>query len=165
MNLKFGEQRLGLGLQKVDGDTPFDFLAQNDKVFLYLNNAAQYADFNGPGEKSWKLQYQTGLAWLRAPDLQFSASYIRGKADLTRVDPASVGYGYLYNPEGKDAHHWERDLSLRYAVPAGAAKGLSLTLRWATHRPGDGYTAPGNTRGNSSSDEYRIIIDYPIHLL
>ncbi|MEG6992082.1 hypothetical protein V1979_34980, partial [Pseudomonas aeruginosa] len=44
-------------------------------------------------------------------------------------------------------------------------KGLSVTLRWATHRPGEGYTAPGNTRGNSSSDEYRVVVDYPIRLL
>ncbi|WP_165948576.1 OprD family porin, partial [Pseudomonas aeruginosa] len=35
----------------------------------------------------------------------------------------------------------------------------------ATHRPGEGYTAPGNTRGNSSSDEYRVVVDYPIRLL
>ncbi|WP_244233166.1 OprD family porin, partial [Pseudomonas aeruginosa] len=26
-------------------------------------------------------------------------------------------------------------------------------------------TAPGNTRGNSSSDEYRVVVDYPIRLL
>ncbi|WP_034086481.1 OprD family outer membrane porin, partial [Pseudomonas aeruginosa] len=83
----------------------------------------------------------------------------------TRVDPDSAGYGYLYNPNGKNAQHWERDLSLRYAFPAGPAKGLSVTLRWATHRPGEGYTAPGNTRGNSSSDEYRVVVDYPIRLL
>ncbi len=60
--------------------------------------------------------------------------------------------------------HWERDLALKYQVPAGPAKDLSLTLRWATHREGDGYTAPGNTRGNSSADEYRLIVDYPISL-
>ncbi|MCW2271689.1 MULTISPECIES: OprD family outer membrane porin [Pseudomonas] len=158
-------QSLSLGLQKVDGRTPFDFLAQNDRTFLYLNNAMQYADFNGPGEKSWKLQYQTSLQALQAPNLQLSVGYTRGEADLTRVDPASPGYGYIYNPEGKHAKHWERDIALRYAVPDGTAKGLNLTLRWASHRPGDGYTAPGNTRGNASADEYRVILDYPFNLL
>jgi len=158
-------QSLSLGLQKIDGRTPFDFLAQNDRTFLYLNNAMQYADFNGPGEKSWKLQYQTSLQALRAPNLQLSVGYTRGEADLTRVDPASPGYGYIYNPEGKHAKHWERDIALRYAVPDGPAKGLNLTLRWASHRPGDGYTAPGNTRGNASADEYRVILDYPFNLL
>ncbi|WP_161791157.1 OprD family porin, partial [Pseudomonas aeruginosa] len=33
------------------------------------------------------------------------------------------------------------------------------------HRTTEGYTAPGNTRGNSSSDEYRVVVDYPIRLL
>ncbi|TDF82311.1 OprD family outer membrane porin [Pseudomonas sp. H9] len=165
LTLAQGSQSLTLGLQKIDGDTPFDFLAQNDRTFLYLNNAMQYADFNGPGEKSWKLQYQTSLQALRAPNLQFSIGYTRGEADLTRVDPASPGYGYIYNPDGKHAKHWERDIALRYAVPEGQAKGLNLTLRWASHRPGDGYTAPGNTRGNASADEYRVILDYPFNLL
>ena len=27
----------------------------------------QYADFNGPGERSWKIQYQASLAFLAAP--------------------------------------------------------------------------------------------------
>lgn len=165
LTLASGGQSLTFSLQKVDGDTPFDFIAQNDKVFLYESNAMQYADFNGPGEHSWKIQYQTDLAFLAVPNLQVGAAYGRGEANLTRVDPNSEGYGYLYNLDGKHAHHWERDLSIRYAFPVGLFKGLSVTLRWATHRPGEGYTAPGNTRGNSSSDEYRMVVDYPIKLL
>lgn len=157
-------QSLTLGLQKIDGNTPFDYVAQDDRSFLYLSNSQQFADFNGPGERSWKLQYQTSLKYLDAPDVQLSTSYTRGEADLTRVDPASKGYGYIFNADGKDAHHWERDVALRYAVPAGKAKGLNLTLRWATHRTGDGYTAPGNTRGNSNADEYRVIVDYPFSI-
>ncbi|WP_416310271.1 OprD family outer membrane porin [Pseudomonas sp. W03] len=157
-------QTVTLGLQKVDGRTPFDYLAQNDRIFLYLSNSQQFADFNGPGEKSWRVQYETPLAFLGAPTLQFIAAYTRGEADLTRVDPNSAGYGYIYNPDGKNAKHWERDLAFKYQVPSGAAKDLSLTVRWAAHREGDGYTAPGNTRGNSSADEYRLIVDYPVSL-
>ncbi|KJK05882.1 MULTISPECIES: OprD family outer membrane porin [Pseudomonas] len=156
-------QTLILGLQKVDGRTPFDYLTQDDRIFLYLSNSQQFADFNGPGEKSWRLQYETNLSVLDAPSMQLIVAYTRGEADLTRVDPNSIGYGYIYNPDGKDAKHWERDVALKYVVPAGAAKDLSLTLRWATHREGDGYTAPGNTRGNSSADEYRLIVDYPVN--
>lgn len=157
-------QTLTLGVQKVDGRTPFDYITQNDRIFLYLSNSQQFADFNGPGEKSWRVQYETSLAALGAPSLQFIAAYTRGEADLTRVDPDSIGYGYIYNPDGKHAKHWERDLAVKYQVPSGPAKDLSLTLRWATHREGDGYTAPGNTRGNASADEYRLIVDYPISL-
>lgn len=158
-------QTLTLGLQKVDGRTPFDYLTQDDRIYLYLGNSQQFADFNGPGEKSWRLQYETSLAFLDAPTLQLTAAYTRGEADLTRVDPNSVGYGYIFNPDGKNAKHWERDIAIKYLVPAGLAKDLSLTLRWASHREGDGYTAPGNTRGNTSADEYRLIADYPISLL
>jgi hypothetical protein len=157
-------QTLTLGLQKVDGRTPFDYLTQDDRIYLYLSNSQQFADFNGPGEKSWRLQYDTSLVFLDAPRLHFIAAYTRGEADLTRVDPNSLGYGYIFNPEGKHAKHWERDIALKYQVPAGPAKDLSLTLRWATHREGDGYTAPGNTRGNTSADEYRLIVDYPVSL-
>ncbi|MCF5116369.1 OprD family outer membrane porin, partial [Pseudomonas lactis] len=33
-----------------------------------MGNSQQYADFNAPGEKSWKIQYQTSLAFINAPD-------------------------------------------------------------------------------------------------
>ncbi|MGV8664567.1 outer membrane porin, OprD family, partial [Pseudomonas aeruginosa] len=48
---------------------------------------------------------------------------------------------------------------------ASPAKGLRETLRCATHRPGEGYTVPGNTRGKPSSNEYRVVVDYPIRVL
>jgi len=157
-------QTVTLGLQKVDGRTPFDYLTQDDRIFLYLSNSQQFADFNGPGEKSWRVQYDTYLDMLNIPSTQLIVSYTRGEADLTRVNPASIGYGYIFNPEGEHAKHWERDIALKYQVPEGPAKDMSLTLRWATHREGDGYTAPGNTRGNASADEYRLIVDYPVSL-
>ena len=161
LTLAGGGQSLTFGFQKVDGDTPFDYVIQNDGSYLYLSNSMQYADFNGPHEKSWKVQYQTSLAFINAPSFKLSTSYTRGKAYLTRGNPNSAGYGYIYNPDGKNARHWERDVSLRYEVPDGKAKGTSVTLRWAVHRSGKGYTAPGNTRGNADADEYRVIVDYP----
>ncbi|KRW61669.1 porin [Pseudomonas sp. TTU2014-080ASC] len=155
---------LTFSVQKVDGNTPFDYLSQYDRTFLYLPNSQQYSDFNAPGELSWKLQYAANLGFIGAPDFQFTASYARGEADLTKVDPNSKGYGYIYNADGKDGKHWERDLGLRYAVPSGKAKGLTVTARWATHRNGQGYTASGNTRGNADADEYRVVVDYPFSI-
>ncbi|WP_163969021.1 OprD family outer membrane porin, partial [Raoultella planticola] len=38
-------------LQKVNGNTPFDYINQGDSIFL--DNSQQYSDFNGPNEKSW----------------------------------------------------------------------------------------------------------------
>ena len=58
----------------------------------------------------------------------------------------------------RDSAHDQRRID---AVPDGKAKGLNITLRWAAHRSAQGYTAPGNTRGNSNADEYRVIVDYP----
>lgn len=37
-------------LQKVNGNTPFDYINQGDSIFL--DNSQQYSDFNGPNEKS-----------------------------------------------------------------------------------------------------------------
>ncbi|WP_258023498.1 OprD family porin, partial [Pseudomonas aeruginosa] len=80
-------QSLSLSLQQVDGDTPFDFIAQNDRTFLYESNAMQYVYFHGTVERSWKTQYQARLAFIAAQDGPFGAVYGRGQADLTRVDP------------------------------------------------------------------------------
>ena len=74
-------------LQKVNGNTPFDYINQGDSIFL--DNSQQYSDFNGPNEKSWKLQYDYDFVALGLPGLSASASYSRGKLDLTRVDPDS----------------------------------------------------------------------------
>ncbi len=142
-------------LQKVNGNTPFDYINQGDSIFL--DNSQQYSDFNGPNEKSWKLQYDYDFVALGLPGLSASASYSRGKLDLTRVDPDSPGYGGWYSADGKNAKHWERDLDLQYVVQGGPAKDLSLRLRWATHRGTGGYSAVDN-----DIDEYRVIVDYPI---
>lgn len=116
-------------LQKVNGNTPFDYINQGDSIFL--DNSQQYSDFNGPNEKSWKLQYDYDFVALGLPGLSASASYSRGKLDLTRVDPDSPGYGGWYSADGKNAKHWERDLDLQYVVQGGPAR----TSRYACAGP------------------------------
>ena len=141
--------------QRVNGNTPFDYIYQGDSV--YLDNSQQYSDFNGPNERSWKLQYEYDFAGLGIAGLTASASYSRGELDLTKADPDSIGYSNWYNPEGKNAHHWERDLGLKYVIQEGKAKDLAVTLRWATNRGNTAYQSV-----DSDVDEYRVIIDYPI---
>nr|WP_256937957.1 OprD family porin [Pseudomonas bubulae] len=141
--------------QRVNGNTPFDYIYQGDSV--YLDNSQQYSDFNGPNERSWKLQYEYDFAGLGIAGLTASASYSRGELDLTKADPDSIGYSNWYNPEGKNAHHWERDLGLKYVIQEGKAKDLAVTLRWATNRDNTAYQSV-----DSDVDEYRVIIDYPI---
>ena len=141
--------------QRVNGNTPFDYLYQGDSV--YLDNSQQYSDFNGPNERSWTLQYEYDFAGLGIPGLTTSASYSRGELDLTKADANSIGYSNWYNPAGKNAHHWERDLGVKYVLQEGKAKDLAVSLRWATNRGNTAYQSVDN-----DVDEYRVIVDYPI---
>lgn len=152
-----GSHSVTAAYQRVNGNTPFDYIAQGDSI--YLDNSQQYSDFNGPNERSWKLKYAYDFAGLGLPGLTSSLSYSRGELDLTKVDPQSRGYASWYSADGKNAKHWERDLDLKYVVQGGSAKELAVRLQWATNRGGNGYGALDN-----DTDEYRVIIDYPINV-
>ncbi|MNF78224.1 Porin D precursor [compost metagenome] len=144
--------------QRVNGNTPFDYINQGDSIFL--DNSQIYSDFNGPNERSWKLKYAYDFTGQGIPGLTSIVSYSRGELDLTKVDPNSVGYGeYWYNPEGENARHWERDIDLQYVFQQGTLKDLSVLLRWASHRGSQGYPQTG-----SDADEYRVIVDYPLNI-
>lgn len=152
-----GHHSVTAAYQRVNGNTPFDYIAQGDSV--YLDNSQQYSDFNGPNERSWKLKYAYDFAGLGVPGLTSAVSYSRGTLDLTKIDPDSRGYASYYNAEGKNAKHWERDLDLRYVVQGGKAKDLAVRLQWATNRGGNGYGAL-----DTDTDEYRVIVDYPLNV-
>ncbi|MDF0730209.1 OprD family porin [Pseudomonas entomophila] len=152
-----GHHSVTAAYQRVNGNTPFDYINLGDSV--YLDNSRMYSDFNGPNERSWKLQYDHDFAGLGIPGLSTSLSYSRGKLDLTKVDAESVGYGHWYSADGKDARHWERDLDLKYVVQAGQFKDLSVLLRYASHRGSQGYSAVDN-----DNDEFRVIVDYPVNV-
>ncbi|WP_225923260.1 OprD family porin [Pseudomonas farris] len=143
--------------QRVNGNTPFDHISQGDSIFL--DNSQQYSDFNGPNERSWKLKYAYDFAGIGVPGLTSAVSYSRGTLDLNKVDPNSRGYANFYNAEGKNAKHWERDVDLKYVVQGGTAKDLAIRLQWATNRGGNGYGAL-----DTDTDEYRVIVDYPLNV-
>ncbi|WP_429528644.1 OprD family porin [Pseudomonas frederiksbergensis] len=152
-----GNHSVTAAYQRVNGNTPFDYISQGDSVFL--DNSQQYSDFNGPNERSWKLKYAYDFVGLGLPGLTSAVSYSRGETDLTKVDPDSKGYASWYSADGKHAKHWERDIDLKYVVQEGKAKDLSLRLQWATNRGGNGYGAL-----DQDTDEYRVIVDYPINV-
>ncbi|MCF5073525.1 outer membrane porin, OprD family [Pseudomonas syringae] len=152
-----GHHSVTAAYQRVNGNTPFDYIAQGDSV--YLDNSQQYSDFNGPNERSWKLKYAYDFGGLGVPGLSSAVSYISGKTDLTKVDPQSRGYSAWYSADGKDAKHWERDIDLKYVVQGGKAKDLAVRLQWATNRGSNGYSAV-----DRDVDEYRVIVDYPINV-
>ncbi|WDH26022.1 OprD family porin [Pseudomonas chlororaphis] len=155
--LGIGHHSLTAAYQRVNGNTPFDYINQGDSI--YLDNSQQYSDFNGPNERSWKLKYAYDFAGLGLPGLTSALSYSRGELDLTKVDPHSRGYANWYNAGGEHAKHWERDLDLKYVVQGGQAKDLAVRLQWATNRGGNGYGALDN-----DTDEYRVIVDYPFNV-
>jgi len=141
--------------QRVNGNTPFDYINLGDSI--YLDNSRMYSDFNAPNERSWKLQYDYDFAGVGVPGLTSSLSYSRGEADLTKAAQNSPGYDY-YNADGKNAKHWERDLDIKYVFQEGDLKDLSVLVRYATHRAGQGYSEVDD------NDELRVIVDYPVNV-
>ncbi|MEW5669910.1 OprD family porin [Pseudomonas putida] len=145
----FGAQALSLAYQKVEGDTPFDFVGGDS---IYLANAIKYADFNGPGEHSWQLRYDLNFATLGAPGLSLMGRYVSGRGIDGSHAPAGGAYVNQYGDGGK---HWERDIDLKYVVQSGAAKDLSLSFSHVSHRA-------NQAQAGNDIDRIYLIIEYPL---
>lgn len=145
-----GAHRMSLGYQKVDGDTPFDYVTRGA---IYLTNAVALSDFNGPNEASWQLRYDLTMSGYGIEGLSFSAAYIRGHGiDGSHADPNG---GYAYLGYGRNGRHWERDLEARYVVQSGAAQGMTFSARYAVHR--------GNIdQAELDADQIRLAVEYPL---
>ncbi|WP_434559064.1 OprD family porin [Pseudomonas sp. R1-6] len=154
-------QAFTLAYQKVRGDTPFDFVGGDS---IYLANSIKYADFNGPGERSWQARYDLDLGAMGVPGLSFMARYVTGRG----IDGSHAPRGGAYNPydgnignyvpqQGDGGRHWERDIDLRYLVPSGPAKNLSLQLSHVTHRA-------NSAQAGDDIDRLYIVIQYPLKL-
>ena len=151
-----GAHTFKLTHQQIDGDQPFDYLGMGPGTFhdsIYLANSSQLVDFNGPNEKSWGLFYTLDFTSYGIPGLSFHTRYIRGTdVDGSKMDPTSP---YAYYADGED--HWERDVDIKYVVQSGSVKDLSVRLRQATHRIGNG-------KSDVSSDQVRLIVEYPLNI-
>ncbi|HEY0287467.1 MAG TPA: OprD family porin [Pseudomonas sp.] len=157
-----GSQAFTLAWQKVDGDTPFDFVGGDS---IYLANSIKYADFNGAHEQSWQARYDLDFGAFGVPGLKFMTRYVRG----TQIDGTRAPKGEVYQPfdsdtgvyqaiQGKGGRHWERDVDLKYVVQSGPAKDLSLNVSHVSHR--------GNTaQGGDDIDRLYIVVQYPLDLL
>lgn len=148
-----------LAFQKVNGDTPFDYVAFGDNSAgdtadsIFLNNSVQYSDFNGPGEKSWQARYDLNMASYGVPGLGFMVRYVKGyDIDGTNM-PANTQYGGY----GEDGKHHETDVEAKYVVQTGPAKDLALRLRQSWHRA-------NADQGDTDNNEFRLIADYPINI-
>jgi imipenem/basic amino acid-specific outer membrane pore len=152
---------LTLAFQKVNGNTPFDYISLDDagKVrggdSIFLANSIQYSDFNAPGEKSWQARYDINMATYGVPGLSFMARYVAGSDIDGTHTPSNSLYTGLY---GADGSHHETNVEAKYVVQTGPAKDLSFRMRQAWHR--------ANTdEGEGDINEFRLIVDYPISIL
>lgn len=154
-------QAFTLAWQKINGDTPFDFVGGDS---IYLANSIKYADFNGAGERSWQVRYDLDLATFGLPGLKFMTRYVRGSG----IDGTHAPKGGAYNPfdaavgefvpqQGSGGRHWERDIDLHYIVQSGAAKGLSLQVSHVSHRA-------NAAQAGDDIDRVYVIIQYPLGL-
>lgn len=147
---KVGAHSFGLGYQKVDGDTPFDYVTRGA---IYLSNSVALSDFNAPEEASWQARYDLNMAGYGVPGLTLGALYARGSGiDGSHMDPNG---GYKWLGYGQGGKHWERDLQAKYVVQSGPTKNLGFTLRHAVHR--------GNSaQAELDADQIRLAIEYPL---
>jgi imipenem/basic amino acid-specific outer membrane pore len=170
--LTHGAHTLTFAHQQVNGDTPFDYLAisgqggnerrggaYNGQGSIWLTNASEWADFNAPGERSYRLQYDLDASSFGIPGLTFTTRYVRGTGgDGRHADVNGAYTPYLDMQDGKE---WERDAQATYVVQAGPAKDLSITLLQATYR---GNRDAGINSGGDV-DEVLIITSYPLDIL
>ena len=148
-----------LGFQKVNGDTPFDYIGVGDNNrggdSIFLANSIQYSDFNAPGEKSVQARYDLKMAEYGVPGLSFMVRYVNGwNIDGTNT-PANSPYAGLYGADGK---HHETNVEAKYVIQSGPAKDLSFRIRQAWH------TANAD-EGEGDISEFRLITDYPLNIL
>jgi imipenem/basic amino acid-specific outer membrane pore len=148
-----------LGFQKVNGDTPFDYIGvgKNNRGgdSIFLANSIQYSDFNAPGEKSVQARYDLKMAEYGIPGLSFMTRYVKGwDIDGTNT-PAGSPYAGLYGEDGK---HHETNVEVKYVIQSGPAKDLSFRIRQAWH------TANAD-EGEGDISEFRLITDYPLNIL
>lgn len=148
-----------LGWQRIDGDTPFDFVGGDS---IYLANSIKYADFNGAGERSWQARYDLDLGAFGIPGLTFMTRYVTG----SHIDGTHAPKGGAYNPfdadsgeyqpqQGDGGKHWERDIDLKYIVQSGAAKDLSVQLSHVSHRANE-------AQAGDDIDRIYVVVQYPL---
>ncbi|WP_437883428.1 OprD family porin [Pseudomonas sp. LRF_L74] len=127
------------GYQQVDGDSDAVWVNEGAGTTSYFFTETMSAKFQRAGERTWILRYGYDFTQLGAPGLTFRGAYYTG-------DNIKTANG--------DAGEWARDLTLGYVVQSGPAKGLNTLVRYGILRSGM----------QRDTDEYRVIIDYPIDL-
>lgn len=138
MTYALGGHALGIGWQRMYGDTSMPYLNGTDP---YLVNYIQLNDFAEPGERSWQLRYDYDFAEIGLPGLAFMVRHVKGD----HADAATVS---------DEGHEWERNVDLQYTVQSGPLKALNLRWRNAVYR----------SSFARDMEENRLIVSYTIPL-
>lgn len=139
----FGFNKLGLGYQKMTGDTGYAYMQGTDP---FLVNFVANREFGAKDEKSWQVRHDYNFAGLGIPGLTMFNRYVKGTgADLGR------------NAQGKkkEGREWERDFDISYAFQEGALKNFNVRWRNSTVR----------SNVLKDLDDNRLILSYTLPLL
>jgi hypothetical protein len=132
---RLGGHALGLGYQKVSGDTALPYTS-GSSVYSFSN--ASVSKFIQAGERTWMLRY----------DYDFAA-FVPGLSLMTRYYKGENG-----DYKGREVREWESDTILRYVIQSSALKGVGIEVRKATYR----------STYASDRDDYRLYMTYDIAL-
>lgn len=133
---------LGLGYQRLTGDSDFPFMTMGDGVRAYLISDRSLNTFQHAGERTVIGTYAYDFAALGLPGLKLSADYLRGEHISTA---------------GGNTQEWYRGTTLEYAVQNGPLKGVSVAWRNGTFRSG--------LASARAVDETKVIVSYTLALL
>ena len=135
----FGFNKLGLGYQKMTGDTGYAYVQGSDP---FLVNFLANREFGAKDEKSWQVRHDYNFAGLGVPGLTMFNRYVKGTG-------ADLGTG---RSEGRE---WERDFDISYAFQQGALKNFNVRWRNSTVR----------SNVTKDLDDNRLILAYTLPLL
>jgi hypothetical protein len=133
---------LGLGYQKLSGDSDLPFITMGDGVRAYLISDRSLNTFQRAGERSLIGTYAFDFGSVGLTGLRLSADYVKG--DQIRSN-------------GGERKEWYRGTTLEYAVQNETFKGLSLAVRNGSYR--------GNVERVRGVDETRVVVSYKLPLL
>ncbi|MNE61767.1 Porin-like protein NicP precursor [compost metagenome] len=133
---------VGLGYQKLSGDSDFPFMTMGDGVRAYLISDRSLNTFQRAGERSLIGTYAFDFAAVGVPGLRLAADYVKGD----RIRSATG-----------ERKEWFRGTTLEYAVQNSIFKGLSLAVRNGSYR--------GDVERVRGVDETRVIVSYKLPLL
>lgn len=140
-SLKTGAHTFYLGLQDVTGDSPW--LRVAGTTAIDLPNDSFGSSYDSANERSWQLRYDYNFVGMGIPGLTMMNRFLQGRnAHVSNVT---------------DGEERGRETELAYVIQSGPLKNASIRYRNLTLRT--------NYGSNTSYDENRLIIQFPIDLL